>query len=75
LTLKVNFSKSWGKTIVVGGEPACFLKALYQSGPASDFAVARYLGFIAAQPLVITYRTLRNPGYPAIFYGGFIGLY
>jgi len=56
----------------VGGEPACFLKALYQSGRASDLAVAGYLGFIAAKPLVITYKISQNPKYPATFYGRFI---
>jgi hypothetical protein len=40
----------------VGGEPACLLKALYQSEPASDLAVAGYLWFFAAKPLVITIK-------------------
>jgi hypothetical protein len=51
-----NFSKTSVKPIFVGVEPACLLKALYQSGPASDLAVVGYLGFIAAKPLVITIK-------------------
>jgi hypothetical protein len=60
------------RAIFVGGEPACLLKALYQSGPASDSAVAGYLRFIAAKRLVITIKTSKNLKYQATFYGRFI---
>jgi hypothetical protein len=51
----------------VGGETTCFLKMLYQREPASDLSVARYSGFIAAKPLIITCRISQNPKYPVIF--------
>ena len=44
------------QAILTGGHLACLLKALYQSGPASDLAVVGYLGFIAAKPLIITIK-------------------
>jgi len=57
------------QAIFIGGDLACFLKALYQNESASDLAVVGYLGFIAAKPLVITINISQNPKYPATFQG------
>jgi hypothetical protein len=40
---------------------------LYQSGSASDLAVAGYLGFSAAKRLVIIIKISTNPKYQATF--------